>query len=76
MVHAEHKNSKSQVAIKIISKEIVSCAHKPPNEPFQEITLLEALARANCSNILEFIDKDDDENYLYLVTKIYAGSHL
>ena len=76
MVHALHKNSKRRVAIKIISKNIVSTIHKEPNEPFQEITLLEALNRANCTNILEFIDKDDDEHFLYLVTKIYPGYNL
>ena len=76
MVLAEHKNSKSRVAIKIISKATIKDIYRDPSEPFHEVSLLLDLAQINCQNIIEFLDKDDDEVCVYLVAKVYAGRHL
>ena len=76
VVLAQHKNSKTRVAIKTISKALIKDIYRDPSEPFQEVSLLEDLAQINCQNILEFLDKDDDEHYVYLVTKAYGGRHL
>ena len=73
MVLAEHKNSKSRVAIKIISKALIKDIYRNLSEPFQEVSLLEDLAQINCENILEFLDMDENDDYVYLVTKVYAG---
>ena len=76
VVLAQHKNSKTRVAIKTISKALIKDIYRDPSEPFQEVSLLEDLAQINCQNILQFLDKDDDEHYIYLVTKAYGGRHL
>ena len=73
---AQHKNSKSRVAIKILNKKQIESEYDNPTEPFQEITLLHALARAKCPHVLELIDYDDDQNFHYLVTRVYAGGNL
>ena len=73
---AQHKNSKSKVAIKIMSKKQIKFEYDDPAEPFQEITLLQALARAKCPQLLEVIDYDDDQDLHYLVTKVYDGGNL
>ena len=76
VVLAQHKNSKSRVAINIMSKKRIEFEYDNLTEPFQEITLLQAIARAKFPQVLELIDYYDDHNLHYLVTKVYDGGNL
>ena len=72
----KHKNSDIKFAVKIIGKTKIDKAFKGNGQVFQELEIMEELARENCENILEVIETFEDDESYYVVTKLMAAGDL
>ena len=74
---AKHKLSGIRVAVKMINKRPIEKAFsKVENHVYQEIQVVNEIARANCSNTLELIETFENSEDYVIVTKMMQGGDL
>jgi serine/threonine protein kinase len=71
-----HKLSKVKVAVKSIDKAGIKRTFTANSQVFEEMAIMEKLARESCPNLLELVETFEDDEAYYVVSNYMPGGDL